>query len=204
MEACRRLGGSPELFTSLRSEVCFGPSSSSDSLLGLKPTEGISYWYERLNGLKEEPAESLWRRTIVVGHSQGAGHAMLISQKHSLAGVLMIAGPADGSQGELASWTKEEFQTPVRKRLLMVHAQDGGYRAVAAHAEASGLRHCQIQDGLPDDLGGLALVDKETMPPLSAHGCLAGSQTWATNTRRQALFNRLLKQVINQWRSAGN
>ena len=116
----------------------------------------------------------------------------------------MIAGPADGSNGELACWTANRYETPLRKRVLMVHAQDAGYKAVAAHAEASGLRHWKLKDGLPGQIGGLALIDEERMPALSAHGCLAGPLSWGTNTKRQELFKRLLERVFNQWQDSQN
>lgn len=199
VEACRRLGGSADFFKALRSEVCFGPSNTQVSLLGLKPSDGISAWHETSNDLQTESAESLWRRTVVVGHSQGAGHALMISKKQSLAGVLMIAGPADCSHGELAPWTKEEFQTPTHKRLLMVHTQDASHRAVTAHAEVIGLRRWELHDEQPREIGGLALVDTERVPALTAHGCLAGAQTWADGTKRQPLFAELLSRAFEQW-----
>lgn len=201
VEACRRLGGSADLFETLRSEICFGPSPQQASKLGLTPSDGISSWYERHAGLEGETAESLWSRTIVVGHSQGAGHALMISQKRSLAGALMIAGPADSLHGRLAPWTQKGFQTPAKKRLLMVHAQDAGYQAVAAHAEASGLRRLDMNGKQPNEIGGLALVDTATVPALSAHGCLAGGQTWATTPARQAFFRQLLLTTFERWQS---
>ena len=199
VEACRRLAGSADLFETLRSEVCYGPKPQTVSELGLKPSDGISTWYEQHGGLEGESAESLWRRTIVVGHSQGAGHALMISQNRSLAGALMIAGPADSLHGTLAPWTQRSFQTPTQKRLLMVHKQDAGYRPVAAHAEASGLRRWDLLGEPPSEIGGLALVDTEPMPAFAAHGCLAGAQTWAATPKRQALFRQLLVRAFELW-----
>ena len=199
VEACRRLGGSADLFETLRSEVCFGPSPQQASKLGLKPSDGISTWYEQHGGLEGESAQSLWSRTIVVGHSQGAGHALMISQKRSLAGALMIAGPADSLHGTLAPWTRRGFQTAAKKRLLMVHKQDAGYRAVAAHAEACGLRRWDVDGEPPSEIGGLALVDTETMPALAAHGCLAGAKTWAATSERQSRFHQLLNRAFELW-----
>ena len=200
VEACRRLRGKADLFESLRREVCFGPSPQKGSELSLKPSDGICTWFESEGGLESESPESLWKRTVVVGHSQGAGHALLISQKRSLAGALMIAGPADSLHGSLASWTGRDFQTPPERRLLMVHAQDAGYRAVAAHAEVCGLHLRELDHELPRDVGGLALVDTETVPALSAHGCLAGPQTWAAaRPERKTLFVQLLFRAFEQW-----
>ena len=204
VEACRRLGGSADLFETLRSEVCFGQNPQQVSTLGLKPSDGICTWYEQRGGLEGESAQSLWSRTIVVGHSQGAGHALMISQKRSLAGALMIAGPADSLHGTLAPWTRRGFQTAAKKRLLMVHKQDAGYRAVAAHAEACGLRRWDVDGEPPSEIGGLALVDTETMPALAAHGCLAGAQTWNGPPKRRKLFDRVLSQAFAQWRHQSN
>jgi len=204
VEACRRLGGASALFENLRSEVCFGPRSVQTSLLGLNPDDGISYWYERSQHRPGESAESLWQKTILVGHSQGAGHALLLSKKHRLGGVLMIAGPADSSDGELASWTNTNFQTPAEKKLLMIHQQDAGYRAVIAHAEQCGLRQWQLNNGAPSDVRGLALIDRESVPTLTAHGCLAGSQTWNGPPKRRGTFERVLSQAFALWHQERN
>lgn len=198
VEACKRLGGGAELFASLRKEVCFGPSGRQPSRLDVQPGKGISQWYEEL--AMAGTAEELWQRTIVVGHSQGAGHALLLSQQRPLAGAVMIAGPADATAGEPAPWTRQPFQTPSSRRLMLVHAQDAGCRVVLAHAEACGLRIWKYQDEMPQETGGMALLDTEAVPALSAHGCLAGGQTWAAGGERQHRYRVLLDQHFQRWR----
>jgi pimeloyl-ACP methyl ester carboxylesterase len=197
VEACRRLGGGAEMFSALRQEVCFGASGREPSLLDLQADGGISQWYEDL--AVGETAEELWHRTVVVGHSQGAGHALLLSQQRRLAGAVMIAGPADASADQLAPWTQQPFQTPSSRRLLLVHVQDAGCRTVLGHAETCGLRIRKWQEAMPQEPGGLALLDTEVVPALSAHGCLAGGQTWSVESPRQASYCALLSWHFQQW-----
>jgi pimeloyl-ACP methyl ester carboxylesterase len=201
LEAGRRLGGGGELFGTLRREVCFGPSNRqpAGAGLGIQPGDGISQWYE---GLADgESNQELWQRTVVVGHSQGAGHALLLSQQRSLAGAVMIAGPADAWDGQPAPWTRQAFQTEPSRRLLMVHAQDAGCRAVLAHAETCGLTVRKDTEAWPEETGGIALVDTEAVGAFSAHGCLAGGQTWAGEGGRQERFRALLSRHFQRWRS---
>jgi len=201
LEAHKRLGGGGELFETLRREVCFGPSNRDPVLLNIQPGGGISQWYE---GLADgETNHELWQSTVVVGHSQGAGHALLLSQQRSLAGAVMIAGPADASDGQPAPWTKQAFQTQPSRRLLMVHAQDAGCRAVLAHAEACGLAIREGAEALPEGTGGIALVDTEAVGGFSAHGCLAGEQTWAGEGRRQEGYRALLNRHLQRWQRPG-
>lgn len=201
LEARKRLGGGDELFETLRREVCFGPTVKRPALLNIQPGDGISQWYEGLaNG---ESIQELWRRTIVIGHSQGAGHALMLSQNRSLAGAVMIAGPADALDGKPAPWSMQAFQTNPSRRLLMVHAQDAGCRFVLAHAEASGMDVREDTVALCEELGGIALIDNVTVGRLSAHGCLAGGLTWAGEGRRQQKYRELLRRHFEQWRRNG-
>jgi len=177
--------------------VCFGPADRQPALLGIQLGGGISQWYE---GLAEgERNHQLWQRTVVVGHSQGAGHALLLSQQRSLAGAVMIAGPADAWDGQPAPWTRQAFQTEPSRRLLMVHAQDAGCRAVLAHADACGLAVRQTHEALLEGTGGIALLDTEAVGGFAAHGCLAGGQTWAGEGRRQQGYRALLSRHFLGW-----
>lgn len=198
MAACKRHNGSANLYEDLRLEVCFGKSIEQPSLLGLEFTDSINYWYESLRGVMT-PLDH-WKRTIVVGHSQGAGHALFISQKRPVAGVVMIAGPADTTKGKLAPWSSQPSLTPTSRQLLMVHAQDGGCRAVLAHANACGLELKMLKNKLPPKVGGLALLDTKAVPPLSAHGCLAGADRWSTGIANNEGLQEILKRHIHQWR----
>ena len=200
MAACKRHNGSAELFKDLRHEVCFGKGQTGPSLLGLQATDSICHWYENLMG-DRHPLD-LWMQTVVVGHSQGAGHALLLSQQRRLAGAIMIAGPADAYKGKLSPWTQEEFQTPPSRRLMLIHMQDAGNPAVQAHAKASGL---QIQRQDIDSLqqaGAMAILEAEAVTAFSAHGCLAGEQTWGHKSPWQSKYNQLLKLHIETWRDS--
>jgi hypothetical protein len=200
MAACKRHNGSAELFEELRHEVCFGRSHAGPSLLGLQATDSICHYYE--NTMGDRPPLDLWKQTIVVGHSQGAGHALLLSQQRKLAGAIMIAGPADAYKGELSPWTQKVFQTPSSRRLMLIHIKDAGNQAAQAHAKASGL---QIQRQDTDSLqqvGAMAIVETEAVTAFSAHGCLAGEQTWGHKSPWKSKYNQLLKSHIETWRDS--
>jgi len=194
VEACRRLGNQTDLYGELRSEVCFGPRGGEQPLLGLNRNDAISAWFEeRMQGSK---SSNVWKQTVVVGHSQGAGHALLISQKRELAGAVMIAGPADATCGSAAGWSRGVYATPSSRRLVMVHAQDAGYRGTIAHALASGLT-VRTRDGVTATRpGGHAVVETAEVPPLSAHGCLAGSQTWGVESPLYRSYHGLVNQHL--------
>lgn len=195
--ACKRCGGSVELFKKLRSEVCSGAASFPESLLGLKPGDSITDEHERLH--KNEKPQSLWRRTIVVGHSQGAGHALMLSQMHELAGVIMMAGPADAINGSLATWPRASYQTPLTRRLMLIHQQDGGRKAILEHAVGSGMRvHVRNKD-MPELVGGHAILEKYPVPTLAAHGCLASGLIWAPESTLYEHYDGLLKRHIVEW-----
>jgi len=197
VEACQRLGSMPEYYEELRKEVCFGPTQGRPSLLGLQDTDSICHWYENLG--EKNQVDRLWKRTVVLGHSQGAGHALMLSRQRELAGAVMVAGPADAARGVPAPWTSQPFQTPVCRRLLLVHAQDAGCRATLAHAEACGLRIRESGDSAMKQIGGLALMETAAVPALSAHGCLAGPQTWEMGSPRAASYTTLLDRHLKTW-----
>lgn len=196
-EACRRLGNVPECYEELRKEVCLGPPQGSPSLLGLRSSDSICCWYENL--CEENRLDQLWKSTVVVGHSQGAGHALLLSRERVLAGAVMISGPADAARGTPAPWTSTPFQTPAFRRLLIVHAQDAGCSATLAHAEACGLTIRDISDSSAQQTGGLALLETLAVPALSAHGCQAGAQTWQRGSPRFLTYSTLLDRHLKKW-----
>lgn len=199
VEACRRLGNQADLYGKLRSEVCFGYSETGNSRLGLGEDDAICAWYEKQ--VEKECIQDLWKRTLVVGHSQGAGHALMISQKRELMGALMIAGPADSAKGQAADWTKGAYATPNSRRMILVHRQDAGYRAILAHSVASGLVVREKSLCSTDNTceGGLAIVETKPVSAFSAHGCLAGGQTWEENGPLYESYHHLTRKVLTDW-----
>ena len=195
--ACKRLGGGTDLFAALRQEVCCGTSSEDKSLLGISVSESIVAKHELRH--QTESAKALWRRTIVVGHSQGAGHALMLSQMHQLGGAIMIAGPADTSEETPAPWTRHSFRTPLNRRLLLIHQQDGGSETVMAHAKAGGMKVYERHRALQAGVGAYAILEKSSVPPLAAHGCLAGALTWSKQSMLFADYSEIVSRHLTVW-----
>ena len=203
VEACRRTGWSADRFGPLRSEVCFGSTDLNQAAFGLSQDKSICSWYE--DQAQTNPhVDHWWNTTVIVGHSQGAGHALMLSQHLAVAGVIMIAGPADAANGELASWTSAASRTPNKKRLLLVHQQDGACREVLAHARQLDLSIKDVSQHQQGKIGGLAFVDTEIVPALSAHGCLAGRQTWSVESERTRRIKQLVHDHFIQWQNTSD
>ena len=61
-----------------------------------------------------------WSKTVVVGHSQGSGHAAYLGKVHSLRGVIMLAGPQDDG----ARWLERPGQTEPSRYVALLHRND--------------------------------------------------------------------------------
>lgn len=88
-----------------------------------------------------------WSDMVLIGHSQGAGHALFLSKHHAVARVGLLAGSADvtapsGGPQIVAPWIAEGgFATPSSAIVSLVHTGDPAredHRAVAAALGLSG------------------------------------------------------------------
>ncbi len=81
------------------------------------PAEG---WGQYLDG-----TTILWEKIVVAGHSQGAGHAVLIARDHLVARCLNFAGVDWWAAGaQVAPWLSEPFATPVDRIYILGHLRD--------------------------------------------------------------------------------
>lgn len=81
-----------------------------------------------------------WRRLVVGGHSQGAGHAAYLALRFELAGAVLLGGPGDFVAGVgLADWLSTPSATPAGRFRSFVHALDDSYDAYQAAQGALGL-----------------------------------------------------------------
>lgn len=72
-----------------------------------------------------EDGRPVWGKVVVVGHSQGSGHAAFLGKRHRLKGVLMLAGPQDtDASGEPVAWLEERGLTDPDRFLGILHRQD--------------------------------------------------------------------------------
>ncbi len=105
-----------------------------------------------------------WDLVLVVGHSQGGGHAAYLAKLHRVARAVLFAW-ADVRRGELAPWlTQGAPRTPAADHYLFWHADDV---PVANHQEAlmAALRL--------DAFGAPVVVDGRQPPYGGSHGLVA-------------------------------
>ncbi len=76
-----------------------------------------------------------WSRIIVGGHSQGSGHAGLLTKHHALHGALFFGGPGDGfAGGDVAPWVFEPSLTSAANMVGFTHRNDSLFpRATATY-----------------------------------------------------------------------
>lgn len=79
-----------------------------------------------------------WSRVVVVGHSQGSGHAAYLGKKHALRGVVALAGPQDTyADGSVAAWVSDTGATPAENHAFLLHRADffnSGFQLATARA----------------------------------------------------------------------
>ena len=67
-----------------------------------------------------------WDKLILIGHSQGAGHAAYLAHEHKVARVLTVAGPQDflTELGRPAAWLSAASLTPPDRYRALLHRED--------------------------------------------------------------------------------
>lgn len=103
-----------------------------------------------------------WSRIVVVGHSQGAGHAAYLGKLHPLQAVLMLAGPQDSTATGPAEWLKKPGATAPSRFWGFLHKQDPfscdkQMEAIRALRISSGPSMLLTEKSVPDPHTGLLL-----------------------------------------------
>lgn len=65
-----------------------------------------------------------WSKIVVVGHSQGSGHAGYLAKKHPMKAAILLAGPQDTTAAGPASWMSAPSETPADRYLSFTHRDD--------------------------------------------------------------------------------
>lgn len=65
-----------------------------------------------------------WNKVILMGHSQGSGHAAYLSKFVSLKRLVLFAGPQDSHSKDVASWTHLPGKTAPERIYAFLHAKD--------------------------------------------------------------------------------
>lgn len=101
-----------------------------------------------------------WRRIVVAGHSQGAGHSAYLTKEFDLAGSIMFAGPGDFVTGfGPAPWLYLPSQTPASRMYAFTHVGDRTAAGFFGNQRILGL----------DAFGPLQNVDGKAPGELTSH-----------------------------------
>lgn len=156
------------IFNKYHQELCFGTPVSADVsvdslnsiytrtvklLQYLSSTYPAQHWEQYL----ATPTTPDWRKIIVAGHSQGAGHACYLAKVFPVQRVAMFSGPNDFSTAynKSANWIRQVGITPAEKHFALLHLRD---EIVPFNRQFVEIK----------DLGMLATVDSTLIDKLAA------------------------------------
>ncbi|PIS10939.1 MAG: hypothetical protein COT73_06635 [Bdellovibrio sp. CG10_big_fil_rev_8_21_14_0_10_47_8] len=132
--SCR--GKNPDCFDHFRQEIVAGDSVSNlievnrsnsienriEKLILYLASQDRDQWGPFLCPDSNSKKESVcWDRLVLLGHSQGTGHAAFLAKRHEVHGVILVAGPQDGGE---APWLRTKSQTPPERILFLLHEKD--------------------------------------------------------------------------------
>lgn len=189
----------PLIFDNYRDELCFGNQVSSvvsvdilnsistrvtKLLLFLKSTYPDQNWGQYLTASNT----IVWSKVVVVGHSQGSGHACYLGKKNLVDRVVMLSGPNDFSThfNSPANWLTQTGQTPLNKHFSLLHTQDEivSYQNQVANLRGLGLLSAAQNPTLVDNLSSPysnARVLSLNIPAISYHNSPIGANTILPN-----------------------
>jgi pimeloyl-ACP methyl ester carboxylesterase len=100
----------------------------------------------------------VWEKIVVVGHSQGAGHAGYLAKKHPLQAAILLAGPQDTTDAGPASWLSAPSATEPSRYLAFLHQND----FFNSESQLAAVRTLRESPGEP----GLIIGDEGTDSPV--------------------------------------
>lgn len=127
-----------DCFGKFRKEIIFGMPASSIVTVGFKDSlvyrigSYLRYLAKKRGGQKWrkylQNGSLDWSKVVLIGHSQGAGHAAYLAKNYLVKAVVMIAGPQDYYKRENeivpAEWLYLESRTPSQRYISLLHEQD--------------------------------------------------------------------------------
>lgn len=131
-------------------------------------------------------SEIKWSEVVVLGHSQGAGHAAFISKRHKVHRVIMLAGPIDYWQvDEPATWVKKPGVTPGDRYYALLHVHDS-FGFIGQKAVFRALCGCS-------DSKRLIVTDRQDNDPHMAVKFAQFTEEWIQMLQLESCDQRLLK-----------
>ena len=123
-------------FDGFRQEIMFGTPASElvqvDSVNSIYHRTLALLGYLKKNNPKQNWGQFLkgtginWTKVVAAGHSQGAGHVVVLGKLYSLHRVVILAGPQDWLSvfHSPAPWLKQKTTTPVGSYFACLHVKD--------------------------------------------------------------------------------
>ena len=187
---------SSDCMLKVRRELIYGSQSISDSRLSIAYEDSVMGSF--LEQVRECHGNSIsdheiLSHTLVVGHSQGAGHAAVLAIDHSLNCVLLISGPADSYQHVPSSWTGIMARTSRSHVKMFIHAEDRHSRMCLYHSTLLGLNNISVLtelSKLEDVISSQVVIDTRPLPPLKSHDCLT------FDSEKLDYFNKLYLSTV--------
>jgi pimeloyl-ACP methyl ester carboxylesterase len=187
---------SSDCMLQVRRELIYGSQSISDSRLSIAYEDSVMGSF--LEQVKKRHGNSIsdheiLSHTLVVGHSQGAGHAAVMAIDHILNGVLLISGPADSYLHVPSSWTEIRARTSRTHVRMFIHAEDRHSRMCLYHSTLLGLNNISVlteSSRLEDVISSQVVIDTRPLPPLKSHDCLT------FDSEKLDDFNRLYLSTV--------
>lgn len=186
----------------VRRELVYGSQSLPDSRLSVADEDSVIGSFLKQVRIRHGQSLSdheILRQTLIVGHSQGAGHAALIALDHSLGGVLLISGPADSYHHVPSAWTSMRSRTPRSRFTMFVHAEDRHARLCLYHSNALSLKTISVlteTTDLDDVISSQVVIDTRPLPPLRSHDCLTFD-----STKLDEFNNKYLSSIVSKCKS---
>lgn len=137
-------------------------------LARLKPNQSWSRFLTK-------SGDVVWSRVVLVGHSQGSGHAAYIAKLYQLARVILIAGPQDRSQLGFAPWLSLPSATEPARFFSFFHQDD----FFGAEGQANAVRILMNNQTEP-----VYMIENSISLPLTGH-------IYMTNVKTQDPHNSL-------------
>ena len=100
---------------------------------------------DQLSTMTSEPLVKYLSKTILIGHSQGAGNALCLARKYTPLGLILLSGPSDPIPLNSKSWTSS-LSFLSSRMALFVHADDRHFRNCLLHANQMTLSEFAIID----------------------------------------------------------
>lgn len=110
----------PGCFDNYRDEISFGRDRSD-----LVQVDSANSIINRIVALQRYLKWNIdYKKVILIGHSQGAGHVAYIAKFSAFGKVIMTGGPHDFVNGSVAGWVRRHPETNFQKFFTFIHKRD--------------------------------------------------------------------------------